>query len=161
MDTFSPQILSILSGSLGIIPAYLWLKTIPIIGYTVCSSVLFTIIQHSTEKLHKYPPIVNIGKSYKYFLWLDRSFACLLIFLLYFHLREKVFKPRLLLISGVSLLVICDSGIIIDGVLYSIIHSLWHSFVWMYLISLYKIQTGINVIFYTPKSIMFVIGSSD
>jgi len=139
MTLLCPQWFSVVSGGFGIVPAYNWMKSIPIIGLVTYSSTFFTIIQHVTEKLPGYKPLLNIGRFYRYFLWFDRLSAVLLGCMLIYYLQEKTIRPKIILFSGLALIVVCDSGIIEDSLLYSIVHSTWHILVWTYLSRMHEL----------------------
>ena len=102
--------------------------------YTVSISILFvlifTICQHSTEKLYNTTPIFKTiyGFDAKFWLYADRFSAFILGFLLLVHkkLSEISSNIKISLLISFSFLILCDSGVLDDGLIYAIVHSLWH-----------------------------------
>ena len=127
-----PQLYSIITGLFGIIPSILAYKKNKIISLLILNSTFFTVLQHLTETLNNNLAYYNVNN--KLFLYADRVSAIILGFTILTKLKYKIFNYKIILSNAFILLVICDSKIIKSDKLYSVIHSLWHTLIWYYLI---------------------------
>lgn len=131
-----PQLYSIITGLFGIIPSILAYKKNKIISLLILNSTFFTVLQHLTETLNNNLAYYNVNN--KLFLYADRVSAIILGFTILTKLKYKIFNYKIILSFAFILLVICDSKIIKSDKLYSVIHSLWHTLIWYYLILIIK-----------------------
>ena len=127
-----PQILCIFTGILGLTPVIIWYRRDKVISYIVLILTIFTVIQHSTERIGNYPSLLKSSQQISQLaVWLDR-FSCLLLVTCIFIRRVQIHHKWFLSIA-LSLIIICDLGIVTEPWTFAIIHSIWHGMGWLYL----------------------------